>query len=114
VPSPTKSLNGSASETFLEETLAACSLQGNLKDIVCTHGLKILHLNVRSLNGKLNELHSILSTLNSGIHLLTLSETLLVATFWILKLTLLDIHYIEEIEKPEEEALLFTQETMFV
>lgn len=75
MPSPSKSLNGSASETFLEETLAACSLQGNLKDIVCTRGLKILHLNVRSLNGKLNELRSILSTLNSGIHLLTLSET---------------------------------------
>jgi hypothetical protein len=110
VPSPSKSLNGSVSETFLEETLAAGSLQGNLKDIVCTRGLKILHLNVRSLNGKLNELRSILSTLNSGIHLLTLSE----AIFWILKLTLLDIHYIEEIERPEEEALLFTQETIFV
>jgi hypothetical protein len=62
VPSASKSLNGSVSETFLEETLAAGSLQGNLKDIVCTRGLKILHLNVRSLNGKLNELRSILST----------------------------------------------------
>lgn len=62
-------------EIFLDEALAVGSLQGNLKDLVCTRGLKIFHLNVRSLNGKIDELRSILSTLSYGIHLLTLSET---------------------------------------
>ena len=75
VPSPSApALNESANEIFLDEALAVGSLQGNLKDLVCTRGLKIFHLNVRSLNGKIDEL-SILSTLSSGIHLLTLSET---------------------------------------
>ena len=72
VLSPSTPLDGSVNETFLDEALAVGSLQGNLKDIVCTHGFKMLHLNVRSLNGKIDELRS---TLSSGIHLLALSET---------------------------------------
>ena len=46
-----------------------------LKDMSKTRGMKLIHQNVRSLTGKIDELRFILSKLSSQVHLLTLSET---------------------------------------
>ena len=74
MPSSSASINEGVNEIGLDETFVS-DLKGKLKDTVCTHGLKMLHLNVRSLNGKINELRSVFSTLKSGLHLITLSKT---------------------------------------
>ncbi|CAB4030915.1 Hypothetical predicted protein [Paramuricea clavata] len=46
-------------------------------DVVKTQGLKIVHQNIQSITKKINELQLICSSVQSGIHFITLSETLL-------------------------------------
>lgn len=46
-----------------------------LKDIVKSRGPKIIHTNIRSLFGKIDELRLLISELHSGIHLLALTKT---------------------------------------
>lgn len=58
-----------------EENHVEAFLPPKLTDIPKTRGFKILHQNIRSLLGKIDELRLIFSELHSGIHLLTFSET---------------------------------------
>ena len=44
-------------------------------DVVKTRGLKIVHQNIQSITKKINELRLIRSSVQSGIHFITLSET---------------------------------------
>ena len=64
---------------FGESEVLPNNLCGKLNDITYTRGLKMLHLNIRSLVGKVDELRSIFTFTKSTIHLLTLSETWLSA-----------------------------------
>ena len=50
-------------------------LPQKLKVIPTIKGFKIIHQNIRSLSGRIDELRLIVSELHSGFHLLTFSET---------------------------------------
>ncbi|CAB3982840.1 Hypothetical predicted protein [Paramuricea clavata] len=52
-----------------------CSILNELKDIVESRGIKLIHQNICSLLRKMDELRLMISELKSGIHILTLSET---------------------------------------
>ena len=51
------------------------TLPQKLRDIPGVNGFKIVHQNIRSLNCKIDELRFMVAELNSGLQLLTLSET---------------------------------------
>ena len=65
-------------ETLLTDSVD-CSvgafLSPKLRDIPKSRGFKFIHQNIRSLAGKIEELRFMSSELQSGIHLLTFSET---------------------------------------
>ena len=52
-----------------------CSILNELKDIVESRGIKLIHQNICSLLRKMDELRLMILELKSGIHILTLSET---------------------------------------
>ena len=56
--SSSASINQGVDGILLDETFVS-DFQGKLKNIICTRGLKMFHLNVRSLSGKISELRSV-------------------------------------------------------
>ena len=64
---PVLSPNNSVGSTF--------PLLPDLANLVTNRGLKIVHQNIQSLTKKIDELRLICSSVQAGIHLLTLSET---------------------------------------
>ena len=64
---PVLSSNNSVGRTF--------PLLPDLANLVTNRGLKIVHQNIQSLTKKIDELRLICSSVQAGIHLMTLSET---------------------------------------